>query len=157
YRSAGLDDATATYFGMVTNIDDNVGTLLGKLKGWGLERDTMVVFMTDNGGTGGVKVFNAGMRGQKNTPYQGGTRGPFFVRWPGALQPRDERKLAAHIDFFPTTAEIAGAKLPLGLPLDGRSLAPLLRSPNAPWPDRFLFTHVGRWETGKARESKYVN
>jgi arylsulfatase len=157
YRDAGLDDKTATYFGMVTNIDDNVGQLLGRLKQWNLERDTVVIFMTDNGGTGGVKVFNAGMRGMKNTPYQGGTRVPFFVRWPGVFKPRDERSLAAHIDFFPTLAEISGAKLPAGLPLDGRSLLPLLRRPNAPWPDRYLFTHIGRWDKGKAGDSKYVN
>jgi arylsulfatase A-like enzyme len=156
YRDAGLDDATATYFGMVTNIDDNVGRLLGKLKTWGLENDTVVIFMTDNGGTGGVKVFNAGMRGMKATPYQGGTRVPLFVRGPGTTNPRDARQLAAHIDLFPTLAEIAGAKLPARLQLDGRSLAPLLRRPDAPWADRFLFTHVGRWETGKAAESKYA-
>jgi len=156
YRGAGLDDATATFFGMVTNIDDNVGRLLGKLKEWDLERNTVVVFMTDNGGTGGVKVFNAGMRGMKNTPWQGGTRVPFFVRWPGVYRPRNEGRLAAHIDFFPTMAEIGGARLPAGLQLDGRSLVPLLRRPDAPWPDRFLFTHVGRWETGKAAEAKYT-
>jgi arylsulfatase len=117
----------------------------------------VVIFMTDNGGTGGVKVFNAGMRGMKNTPYQGGTRVPFFVRWPGVFKPRDERSLAAHIDFLPTLAQISGAKLPAGLHLDGRSLLPLLRRPNAPWPDRYLFTHIGRWDKGKAGDSKYVN
>jgi arylsulfatase A-like enzyme len=141
---------------MVTNIDDNVGRLLRKLKEWKLEQDTMVIFMTDNGGTGGVKIFNAGMRGMKNTPYQGGTRVPFFVRWPGVTKPRDAKHLAAHIDFFPTIAEAAGATIPGDVQLDGRSLVPLLRSPEAPWPDRYLFTHVGRWDIGKAAESKYA-
>ena len=53
-------------------------------------------------------------------------------------------------------AELAGARIPAGLELDGRSLVPLLERADAPWPDRFLFTHVGRWDTGKAAESKYL-
>ena len=156
YQGSGLDDDTATYFGMVTNIDDNVGKLMARLKEWNLDRDTLVVFMTDNGGTGGVRVFNAGMRGAKATPYQGGTRVPAFFRRPGTLKPGDVGHLAAHIDIFPTFAELAGAKPPAGVALDGRSLAPLLRDPRAPWPDRYLFTHVGRWERGRAAESKYA-
>jgi arylsulfatase len=156
YQDAGLDDATATYFGMVTNIDDNVGKLMGRLKAWNLERDTLLIFMTDNGGTGGVKVFNAGMRGMKGTPYQGGTRVPAFFRWPGTLKPGDVGRLAAHLDVFPTLAELSGAKMPAGLQVDGRSLVPLLRDPEAAWPDRYLFTHVGRWDKGKAAESKYA-
>jgi arylsulfatase len=140
---------------MVTNIDDNVGKLMARLKEWDLERNTLLVFMTDNGGTGGVKVFNAGMRGAKNTPYQGGTRVPAFFRWSDTLQPGDRDQLSAHIDFFPTFAELAGAKVPAGVALDGRSLAPLLRDPRALWPDRYLFTHVGRWDKGRAAESKY--
>ncbi|MCX6629887.1 MAG: arylsulfatase [Candidatus Solibacter sp.] len=156
YRDAGLDDATATYFGMVTNIDDNVGKLMDRLKDWDLERGTLLIFMTDNGGTGGVKVFNAGMRGMKGTPYQGGTRVPAFFRWQGTFKPGDVSRLAAHIDIFPTLAELGGAKMPAGLQVDGRSLAPLLRDGQAAWPDRNLFTHVGRWDKGKAAEAKYA-
>jgi arylsulfatase A-like enzyme len=156
YKGRGLDERTAKYFGMVTNIDDNLGKLLGKLKEWSIERDTLVVFMSDNGGTGGVKIFNAGMRGAKGTPYQGGTRANSFFRWPGTLKSASVDRLTAHLDYFPTFAELAGAKLPAGPALDGRSLVPLLHNPNAAWPDRYLFTHVGRWEHGKAAESKYA-
>jgi len=62
--------------------------------------------------------------------------------------------LAAHVDFFPTIAEIAGAKLPAGQ-VEGRSLVPLLKDPKAKWDDRTLFTHVGRWPKGKAADAKY--
>jgi arylsulfatase len=67
--------------------------------------------------------------------------------------------LAAHIDFFPTIAELAGAKLSgeVQAQVEGRSLVPLLRNPNAVWPDRVLFTHVGRWERGQAAQAKYRN
>jgi arylsulfatase len=157
YKDRAPDEKTARFFGMVANIDDNVGTLLARLRAWGIERDTLLIFMTDNGGTGGVKVFNAGMRGAKNTPWQGGTHVPAFFRWPGTLKPGSVAGLAAHIDLFPTLAGIAGARIPPGLPLDGRSLLPLLKNSEAPWPDRYLFTHIGRWPKGKAAESKYAN
>jgi arylsulfatase A-like enzyme len=146
----------AKFFGMITNIDDNVGRLLGRLKERGIENDTLVIFMNDNGGTVGVKVFNAGMRAGKVTPYRGGTRGMAFFRWPGAIKPGDVKATAAHIDLFPTLASLAGAKPPEGIRLDGRSLLPLLENPNAAWPERWLFTHVGRWPFGKARDSKYA-
>jgi arylsulfatase len=151
-----VDEKAAKYFGMVTNIDDNVGRLMGKLAEWGMENNTILIFMTDNGGTGGVRVFNAGMRGQKGTPYEGGTRVPLFCRWNGVTKPGAVNKLTGAIDLFPTFAEIAGAKIPANVQLDGRSIVPLLKDPNAPWADRYLFTHVGRWEQGKASESKYA-
>lgn len=146
----------AKFFGMISNIDDNVGKLLAQLKEWGMDDDTLIVFMTDNGGTLGVSVFNAGMRGQKVTPYQGGTRVPFFVSWPAHL-PRgvDVDKLAAHVDVLPTFAELTGFKVPADVKLDGRSLVPLLKKADAPWDDRTLFTHVGRWPKGKAASGKY--
>ena len=151
-----VDDMAAKFFGMIANIDDNVGRMLSLLKDQGIDRNTLFIFMTDNGGTAGVKTFNAGMRGAKNTPYHGGTRVPLFMRWPGTYAAGDRPNLAAHIDLFPTLAEIAGARIPSGLKLDGRSLVPLVKGPNATWPDRFLFTHVGRWEKGRAAQSKYA-
>ncbi len=145
----------AKFFGMITNIDDNFGRLLGKLKEWEIERDTLVIFMTDNGGTAGVSLFNAGMRGAKVTPYRGGTRVPAFWRWPAGFKGGvDINHLTAHIDVFPTLAEITGAKIPETIKLDGYSLLSLLKDPQTAWPDRTLITHVGRWQRGHAAESK---
>jgi len=153
-----VDTNVANFYGMIENIDANFGRLLAKLDEWGIARDTLVIFMTDNGGTAGVKIFNAGMRGQKVTPYEGGTRVPAFWRWPAGFKGgRDCAALTAQIDIFPTIAELAVAKLPDGLKLDGRSFVPLLRNPAADWPDRYLFTHVGRWEMGKVEEAKFKN
>jgi arylsulfatase A-like enzyme len=150
YKDKVKQPNQAKFFGMVANIDDNVGRLLAKLKEWDLERDTLVIFMNDNGGTAGVPVFNAGMRGQKGTPWLGGTRASSFWRWPGTLTPTTVNKLCAHVDFFPTVAEIAGATLPekAKKQIEGRSLVPLLKNPNADWPGRTLFTHFGRWPRG---------
>jgi arylsulfatase len=159
-RYAGKVPANvAKFFGMIANIDDNVGLLLDKLREWGLERDTLVIFMNDNGGTVGVKVFNAGMRGQKVTAYQGGTRAASFWRWPGTLPAGvDVPRLAAHIDVFPTLAAIARARVPaeVAAKLDGRSLLPLLKDAKADWPDRTLFTHVGRWPKGRVAEFSHT-
>jgi arylsulfatase len=137
----------AKFFGMVTNIDDNLGRLLAKLGEWGIEKDTLVVFMNDNGGTAGVQVFNAGMRGGKGSAWLGGTRASSFWRWPGTLQPADCKALTAHIDFLPTLAELAGAAPApeLERQVEGRSLVPLLEDPAAPRADRILITHLGRW------------
>lgn len=147
----------AKFFGMIANLDDNVGRLLAWLQRRGIERDTLLIFMNDNGGTQGVTIFNAGMRAQKGTPYWGGIRAASFWRWSGTLAPGDIAPLAAHVDVMPTLVEIAGAKVSAAVARqwDGRSLTPLLLNPQAPWPDRCLVTHLGRWPTGRAAEAKY--
>src|SRR5262249_60761725 len=83
--------------------------------------------MNDNGGTGGVRVWNAGMRGQKNTPYLGGTRAMSFWRWPGTLKPAAVDRLASHIVVFPTLAEPASARRspPMSADVEDRRLEPL--------------------------------
>lgn len=160
YRGRAPDEPTANFFGMIHNIDENVGRLLARLEAWDIARDTLVIFMNDNGGVVGTKVFNAGMRGSKVTPWQGGVRGASFWRWPARWRPADVPTLAAHLDVFPTLAEIAGA--PLGdatrAQIDGRSLVALLDGRDVPWSDRVLFTHVGRWPKGSDPElAKYRN
>ena len=161
YEGKGLEPATENFFGMIHNIDQNIGRLLAKLDEWGIAQNTLVIFMNDNGGTAGVKVFNADMRGQKGTAWIGGTRANSFWRWPGTLQPADCGVLSAHIDFFPTLAAIAGAKVPAAVAqaqIEGRSLVPLLADPKAPWAERTLVTQVGRWEPeAKPEEYKYRN
>ncbi len=147
----------AKFFGMLANIDDNVGRLLTRLNDWGIERQTLVILMNDNGGMVGVPLWNAGMRGKKGTPWEGGTRAASFWRWPGTFKPADVNCLAAQIDVFPTLVELAGANVPrqVAEKLDGRSLVPLLRNTVTTWPDRYMFTHVGRWPEGQAAASKY--
>jgi len=148
----------AKFYGMITNIDDNVGKLVAKLKELDIERDTLLIFMTDNGTATGAQVFNAGMRGTKGSPYEGGTRVPSFWRWPGKLPAGvDANQLTSHIDYFPTFLALAGVKHPDGLKIDGRSLMPILENAKADWPDRALVTHVGRWPRGKAADAKFSN
>jgi arylsulfatase len=155
-----LQPSERKFFGMIANLDDNVGRLLEKLAEWGIERDTLVIYMNDNGGTAGCKLFNAGMRGTKVTPWLGGTRASSLWRWPGTLKPGTVDRLTAHIDFFRTIAEIAGAPLSdaVKAQVEGQSLVPLLVEHDAAWPERVLYTHVGRWEPGEdPKDSKYAN
>jgi arylsulfatase A-like enzyme len=154
-----VPDKVARFYGMIENVDENFGRLLAQLKAFGLEDNTVVLFLTDNGTGTGAAVFNAGMRGAKGTPYEGGTRVPAFWRWPAGFQGgTDCHALTAHIDIFPTFAEIAGVKLSGGVArqVEGRSLLPLLKNPHSEWPDRVLITHVGRWPRGQAAKWKYV-
>jgi len=156
YAGRGLSTNAAAYYAMISNIDENVGGLLAALERWQIEANTLVIFMTDNGHS--VRdVFNAGMRGMKGGPYQGGTRVPSFWRWPGTLDPGERPQLAAHLDLFPTLASLAGVTVSpeVAAQVEGRSLVPLLENPAASWPDRFLVTHVGRWPRGQAAEWKH--
>jgi arylsulfatase len=159
-RYAGkVPDDVARFYGMIANIDDNFGRLAQKLREWGLEDDTLVVFLTDNGGTLGTSIYNAGMRGAKVTPYEGGTRVPSFWRWPAGFRGGvDIDALTAHLDIFPTLAELAGATLgdPVRKQVEGRSLVPLLDDSRAHWPDRTIVTHVGRWPRGQAARAKFA-
>ena len=131
----------AGFFGMLANIDGNFGKLEAFLEKTGLAENTIVIFLGDNGGTAGVRIHNAGMRGSKGNPEEGGHRVPFFIRWPkGGLDGgRDIAELAAHIDVMPTLAELCGLSDILPAGIDGISLVPLLRGSCDPLPTRHLF------------------
>ncbi|MBN1507904.1 MAG: arylsulfatase [Sedimentisphaerales bacterium] len=153
YSSPYRDKAVpnANFYGMIANIDENVGRLLDKLKGLGLEENTILIFMTDNGtaaGFHGGRGFNAGMRGTKGSEYDGGHRVPCFVRWPkgGLTGGKDIACLAAHIDLPPTLIEACGLTAPAGVRFDGMSLLPLLQGRAGDWPDRVLTTDSQRIE-----------
>lgn len=165
FLDAGYDKDTAGRYGMIENIDDNFGLLMQKLREWDALENTLVIFQTDNGMSmrpikkngKSVERFNAGMKGAKNSPHEGGTHVPAFWYWEGVSNAGvDIDVLTAHLDLYPTFAQLAGAELPLGMqPLAGRSLLPLLQDPNADWPDRELFIHCGRWPAGKRDEFKF--
>ncbi len=135
---------------MVTNIDTNVGRILKILDDRALAKNTIVVFLTDNG-PAGVR-FNAGLRGWKGSVYDGGIKVPCYIRWPDHLPPgRVVDQVAAHIDLLPTLLDACAVPVPQGLKLDGKSLLPLLRGTQiAGWPDRTLFF---QWHRGDRPEA----
>ncbi len=146
FKGKTKDANTAAFFGMIVNIDENMGLLMEKLDEWGLADNTLLIFMTDNGSARGGRIYNAGMKGAKGSVNQGGSRVPLFMRWPGRIKPEvDVDRMTRHYDLFPTLAAFAGVDVPAELKLDGRDLIPLIENPKAKWDDRFTFFHQGRW------------
>ncbi|MBI1371098.1 MAG: sulfatase-like hydrolase/transferase, partial [Planctomycetes bacterium] len=158
YRKQGLTDTMSRFYGMIENIDENLGVLLAKLDEWHLRDNTILIFMSDNGSAAGMQGnkkwpgYNADMRGTKGSEYEGGHRVPCFIQWPagGIGDPRkensgrDEDYLSAHFDLQPTIEELCDVMHPDGPPRDGISLATRIRNPVAPMPDRTLFVHSQR-------------
>ena len=168
FQQQGWDEKTQGRYGMIENIDDNMGLLMKKLDQWKLWDNTLVIFMTDNGQAGrgarkngkANRIFSAGFKTGKGSPFEGGTHVPAFWRWKGVLgEGVDVPALTAHIDLFQTFCQLAGVSIPGNIQeIDGRSLLPLLENPNTAWPDRELFVHVGRWEKGAdPNQSQYKN
>jgi len=165
FLKLGYDEGTAGRYGMIENIDDNFGRLMNKLAAWNALENTLVIFTTDNGAThlrgtlNGKKIrhFNAGLKGGKNSPHEGGNHVPFFWYWKGVLnEGKDINQLTAHIDIYKTFAELAGVKLPEKKEdLEGRSLIPLLENKTINWEGRLLFTHCGRWKSGQVEDAKF--
>ncbi len=139
------------FYGMITNIDDNMARLERKLTNLGLKENTIFIFMTDNGTAAGFsdgKGFNAGMRGTKGSEYDGGHRVPCFIRWPegGITGSRDISRITAHLDLMPTLIDFCGLPSPKGVMFDGTSIAALLRGGDENWPDRVIITDSQRIE-----------
>jgi arylsulfatase A-like enzyme len=143
----------ARFYGMITNIDENMGRLMQRLKELGLEKNTILVFMSDNGTAHGLDNglgFNAGMKGAKGSLFDGGHRVPFFIRWPdGSIEPgRDIRELCTVEDLLPTLAGLCGMDAgQLGQKLDGIDLAPLLRNKTQTLPSRIVSTEFRQSHT----------
>jgi len=136
----------AAYAAMVTRLDRSVGRLVEKLKALDLERDTLVLFSSDNGPTfnrlGGTDsdffASAGGLRGLKGSLYEGGIRVPFLARWPGQIRPGTVSDLpGAFYNVLPTLCEIAGVAIPADG--DGVSLVPTLRGQEGQKPQAFLY------------------
>lgn len=130
-------------YGMVTNIDDNLRLLFKKLEDLGIDENTLVIFMTDNGPQ--HPRYIAGMRGKKGSVFQGGVRVPSFWHYPKAFkEARDINTPAAHYDVLPTLVEFTGAKLPDSLNIKGQSLLPLLMQEEKDLPERIINRYWAR-------------
>lgn len=112
------------YAACIADLDDAVGVLLKKLADLGLDQNTLVIFTSDNGGTG--PSLNEPLRGAKGGYYEGGIREPFLVRWPGVVKPGTTCDTPIiNIDLYPTFVVAAGGKPAAGL--DGENVLPLFK------------------------------
>ena len=143
---AHLDTGLANFYGMISNIDENVGKLRALLDEMEITDNTIFIYTTDNGTSSGDKVFNAGMRGKKGSHYDGGHRVPLFIRWPDAelVGPRDVDTLTGYVDVLPTLISMCRIAPPAGVKFDGVDLSPLIFDKASDWPDRILVTDSQR-------------
>jgi arylsulfatase A-like enzyme len=138
YLARGLKLREAQIYAMIDLIDLNVGRLLKRLDELKLSDDTVVLFMTDNGGVS--KHFKAGLRSNKASIYEGGVRVPLFVRWPGHFSAGGQVEAqCSHVDLFPTFCELAGVSLPNDRVIDGKSLVPLLKAGHGTQHHEFVY------------------
>ncbi|WP_344788774.1 arylsulfatase [Postechiella marina] len=145
-NETAINEQQKAYYGMITNIDDNVGILDEKLKSLGIKDDTILIFLTDNGTAAGYKIvkgveqgYNAGMKGLKGSAYDGGHRVPFFIQWNnGGLKggkPVDE--LTMNYDVLPTLMDLCDLKNTTNSQFDGVSLKPLFKRKTKKWTNRY--------------------
>ena len=159
YLDAGLPEHLAKFYGMIANLDSELGKLLAELAKDGLDRETIVIFLGDNGtalgGSPRSEDFNGGLRDTKGSAYQGGVRIPAVFSWPGHF-PADQKvnTLGSLCDILPTLAQACSLDLSKFPEPEGRSLLPILLTGKQPadWTDRIVPTHVARWNSGTPEE-----
>lgn len=154
YRDAVEDPDLAGFLALIQNIDQNFARLDDWLEASGLRDNTLLVFMNDNGTAKGETIFNAGMRGKKGSPYEGGHRAICFLRWPGGDlgKPRGIAYPAQVTDILPTLADLLGFANVEPADFDGASLKPVLLAEDGAGPDRKLIVQYG----GRIRPAKYA-
>ena len=137
-RQPGISEKRARLVALIEHMDDGIGQVLAALRAKGLDRETLVIFTSDNGGLLSVGGTNGNLRGGKQDLYEGGIRVPMFAAWPGRIAPgaRSER-IALHMDLYATICEAAG--LQPGPAIDGRSILATLRGESQPEVSRDLF------------------
>ncbi|WP_245564813.1 sulfatase [Spirosoma panaciterrae] len=155
YHQMGLDGTEANYASLVEGMDKSLGDILQFLDDHKLTDNTIILFMSDNGGLsttplrgGQAHTHNLPLRAGKGSVYEGGIREPMLVRWPGVVKAGSTASQYVLIDdFFPTILQIASVKSPkLIQPVDGRSFLPILRKSTWSDPSRMLvWHHPNRW------------
>jgi len=142
-RFESIEDVHRRIFAaMLANMDDSVGEVLAKIDEAGIAENTLVVFLSDNGGpTRELTSSNAPLRGEKSSMYEGGLRVPFMMRWPGTLpEGVVEDEPVWSVDLYATAAVMGGREVPEAS--DGINLLPRLKGAEA-WPERSFYWRQG--------------
>ena len=163
YLDQGVEKTMSAFYGMIASIDENVGKLCKKLTEWDLDRDTILIFMSDNGTARGMLKpaalekgyawtgFNGGFSGTKSSNQEGGHRIPFFVRWPAGKigGGKENATLTSHFDLLPSFIDMCELKMPREVKFDGQSLKELWLTPDGETDltNRTLVVHSQRVET----------
>ncbi len=152
--TAARKEALARFFGMIANIDENMGRLESVLQETGLRENTILIFLSDNGGTVGVPFYNAGMKGSKVTLWEGGHRVPCFIRWPAGHVSggRDVTPLTECQDLLPTLVDLCQLRPPASAKFDGISLAATLQAKATVPDDRMLVVQFSRMNAPRPKQ-----
>jgi arylsulfatase A-like enzyme len=125
-RRRDSDDSDASFKAVLGEYDKQIGRFMAGLKKLGLDKNTIVIFSSDNGPMPDFDNTRCGgLRGRKASLYEGGTREPFIVRWPGKIPAGrvDQKTVINAVDFFPTFCKLTGATLPKNVKFDGEDLS----------------------------------
>jgi arylsulfatase A-like enzyme len=142
------DHRLRVYGAMVRDLDRNVGRILSKLHEDGLDQNTLIIFTSDNGGANyiGLPDINRPFRGWKATFFEGGMHVPYFIEYPGHIQPGTHYpQPVAHVDIFATAAAAAGATIPTDRAMDGVDLLPFITGQTPGEPHKNLFWRSGNY------------
>jgi arylsulfatase A len=156
YKTRGLDNELATIYGMVENMDENIGLILSKLEQLDLTEKTIVIFLSDNGPN--TFRYNGDMKGKKGNVDEGGVRVPFYISWPGTIEAGKTAQLAQGIDLFPTLLKLCSVKYKPVLPIDGVDLSKTIfrKAKNF---DRYIFSRQPQYplqgRAGSIRNNQY--
>lgn len=156
-RFPHIEDHNRRYFAaMMAAVDDGVGRLLGTLRELKLENDTLVFFLSDNGGPTRYGATNGLLRGEKGSLAEGGIRVPFAVQWPGRIpQGKDYSQTVISLDIFPTALAAAGVPVPADRKVDGVDLLPHLTGEKPGAPHERLFWRTGGGASHAVREGRW--
>ncbi|MCW3467279.1 sulfatase [Chitinophaga nivalis] len=155
YLNEGLDSTAAKYAAMIEGMDQSLGTVMDYLRTRQIDGNTIILFMSDNGGLslappreGQLHTQNAPLRAGKGSVYEGGIREPMLVKWPGVTAAGSTATQPVIIeDFFPAILEMAGIQLYNAVQsVDGNSFVPILRNPAYTDSSRALVWHYpNKW------------
>lgn len=158
YLDAGMDKPAAYYAALIEGMDKSLGDLMDFLAASGLAENTVILFLSDNGGlslappmSGSAHSQNLPLRAGKGSLYEGGIRIPMLLRWPGVTRPGSQTtRPVMPEDIFPSLLEIAGIRHPIiQQSLDGEAFVSAARHPDQPWPERTLIWHYPNKWIGK--------
>ena len=151
------DKKRRTYAAMISALDDGVGQLMSKLKELNLDENTLVLFMSDNGGAPFSWPDNKPFNGCKGTVLEGGVHVPYIVNWKGQLKPGTYTNLVMSFDIFATATALAGLDNPADRKIDSKNLIPYLKGENKAEPHKVLYWTQGDYqEAARAGDYKLV-
>jgi arylsulfatase A-like enzyme len=143
-RNVTGDKTRDTLMAMIKHLDMGVGEIVESLKKHDIFDNTLLIFLTDNGGSGAMSANNAPLRGFKQMDYEGGIHVPFIVSWPAQLEGGKKCDVPMwSIDLFATALDASGLPMPKDKPLDGKSILPALKGETDKLHDELYWSSAG--------------